>query len=75
MRLRVFSDIHNDWTALRRFMTIDADHYIAAGDLVSWTRGLDESGATLRYRARPLPALPGNHEHVAIIGRWPNRLD
>jgi len=75
MRLLVFSDIHKEWTALRRLMTTDADHYIAAGYLVSWTCGLDEVGAIFRHRARPLPALPGNHEHVAIIGRWPNRLD
>ena len=69
MRLLVFSDIHNDWTALRRLMTIEADHYIAAGDLVNWNRGLDEAGAILRERADRMHVLPGNHEHATDIAR------
>ncbi|HEY3444013.1 MAG TPA: metallophosphoesterase [Paludibaculum sp.] len=69
MRLLVFSDIHNDWTALRRLMTIEADHYIAAGDMVSWNRGLDEAGAILRERADRMHVLPGNHEHATDIAR------
>ena len=69
MRLLVFSDIHNDWAALRRLMAIDADHYIAAGDLVSWTRGLHEAGAILRERAAQMHVLPGNHEHATDIAR------
>ena len=69
MRLLVFSDIHNDWTALRRLLTIEADHYIAAGDLVKWNRGLDEAGAILRERAAHMHVLPGNHEHATDIAR------
>lgn len=67
MRLLIFSDIHNDWTALRHLMAIDADHYVAAGDLVSWARGLDEAGAILRERASRMHVLPGNHEHASDI--------
>jgi uncharacterized protein len=69
MRLLVFSDIHNDWAALRRLMAIEADHYIAAGDLVNWGRGLDEAGAILRERATRMHVLPGNHEHATDIER------
>jgi Icc-related predicted phosphoesterase len=69
MRLLVFSDIHNDWAALRRLMTIEADHYIAAGDMVSWARGLDDAGAILRERADRMHVLPGNHEHASDIAR------
>ncbi len=67
MRLLVFSDIHNDWIALRRLMTIEADHYVAAGDLATWNRGLDEAGAILRERASRMYVLPGNHEHATGI--------
>lgn len=69
MRLLVFSDIHNDWATLRRLMTIEADHYIAAGDMVSWGRGLDEAGSILRERAAQMHVLPGNHEHADDIAR------
>ncbi len=40
----IFSDIHNDVRALERLMEIEADYYFAAGDLVSWARGLDQNG-------------------------------
>jgi len=40
-RVLIFSDIHNDKTTLQKLMAIEADAYIAAGDLVSWSRGLD----------------------------------
>ncbi len=40
MRILVFSDIHGDRAALETLMDRDADLYIAAGDLVSWGRGL-----------------------------------
>ena len=32
-------------------MDIDADYYFAAGDLVSWQRGLDEMGEIMKRRA------------------------
>ena len=62
MKLLVFSDIHNDYAALERLMAIEADYYIAAGDLCSWGRGLERSGEILRKRADRVRIMPGNHE-------------
>jgi Icc-related predicted phosphoesterase len=65
--LLVFSDIHNDARALKKLMSIDADYYFAAGDLVSWGRGLDEMGEIMRPRAAGVYVLPGNHESESDI--------
>lgn len=62
MRILVFSDVHGDRAALEGLMAREADLYIAAGDLVSWGRGLDELGPVLRQRAPRVWVLPGNHE-------------
>ena len=62
MKLLVFSDIHNDMRALERLMDIEADYYFAAGDMVSWERGLNQMGEILRRRAERVYVLPGNHE-------------
>jgi hypothetical protein len=67
MRLLVFSDIHNDQAALERLMRIEADYYFAAGDLVSWGRGLEECGEILRRRGERVYLLPGNHESHALV--------
>jgi len=67
MRLQIFSDIHNDLAALRRLLEADADYYVAAGDLVSWARGLDACGEVLRAKAGKVWALPGNHESAEQI--------
>ncbi len=48
----IFSDIHNDARALEKLMAIEADDYFAAGDLVSWARGLDKMGELMKRRAR-----------------------
>lgn len=61
-RALVFSDIHNDARALEKLMEVDADYYFAAGDLVSWARGLDKMGDVLKRRAEQMFVLPGNHE-------------
>ena len=53
MKLLVFSDIHGDLAALSRLMDTEADYYVAAGDLVSFGRGLDRCGEILARRARP----------------------
>src|SRR5271163_1743703 len=58
----IFSDIHNDARALEKLMDIDADYYFAAGDLVSWARGLDKMGEIMKQRAGRVYVLPGNHE-------------
>ena len=62
MRLLVFSDIHNDWTALRRLLAIEADYYIAAGDQVTWSKGIEQCGEILETRGERVYVLPGNHE-------------
>lgn len=66
-RILVFSDIHGDLAALGRLMDLDADYYIAAGDLVNWARGLDAVGPLLQRRAPRVYVLPGNHEHASQI--------
>src|SRR5262249_37288577 len=58
----VFSDIHNDARALEKLMAIEADYYFAAGDLVSWGRGLDKMGEVMKSRGDRVYVLPGNHE-------------
>jgi len=67
MKLLVFSDIHGNHRALHRLMDIDADYYVSAGDLVSWSRGLEECGEILRRRGGKVYMLPGNHESAATV--------
>jgi hypothetical protein len=67
MKLLVFSDIHGDWAALERLMEIEADYYFAAGDLLSWSRGLDKCGRILSRRAERVYYLPGNHESAEVV--------
>src|SRR5690349_18018343 len=43
-------------------MATEADYYFAAGDLVSWARGLEECGKILQARSERVYLLPGNHE-------------
>jgi uncharacterized protein len=67
LRLQIFSDIHNDWKALERALAVEADYYIAAGDQVTWSRGLDRCGEILQRRGDKVYVLPGNHESVEQI--------
>ncbi len=67
MKLLIFSDIHNDWKALEKLLAVEADLYLAAGDQVSWGKGLDRCGAILSSRADKVYVLPGNHESAAQI--------
>jgi uncharacterized protein len=67
VKLLIFSDIHNDWKALDRLLTIDADYYIAAGDQVTWAKGIDRAGEILAQRADKMYVLPGNHESADMI--------
>lgn len=62
MKLLIFSDIHSNHKALARLMATEADYYFAAGDLVSWARGLEECGKILQARSERVYLLPGNHE-------------
>ena len=43
-------------------MDMEADYYFAAGDLVSWARGLDKMGEIMKRRAGRVYVMPGNHE-------------
>jgi uncharacterized protein len=70
MRMLVFSDIHENKTALERLMEIEADYYFAAGDLATWGRGLESMGPVLRKRADRMFVIPGNHESEADIARF-----
>ncbi len=70
MKILIFSDIHNDLNALERVMGIAADYYIAAGDLVSWGRGLDRCGEVMKPRAEKTWVMPGNNESAPQIERF-----
>src|SRR5436190_16635253 len=67
LKLLIFSDIHNDWKTLERLLAMEADYYIAAGDLVSWAKGLDRAGEILRTRGDKVYVLPGNHKTASQI--------
>jgi len=70
VKLLLFSDIHNNHKALERLIAIEADYYFAAGDLVSWARGLEACGEILKQRADQVYVLPGNHESDAQIAAF-----
>lgn len=75
MKLLVFSDIHHDLAALRRLMEMEADYYVAAGDMVNWARGLDAVGPILQAKAPNVYVLPGNHENADQIGDFCLKFD
>jgi uncharacterized protein len=70
MRALIFSDIHNDLATLRKLIATDADYYIAAGDLVSWAKGLDSCGEILKEKGDRVWVLPGNHESAQQIASF-----
>ena len=63
----MFSDIHSDSRALERLMSIEADYYVCAGDLVNWGRQLDAMGEILQRHAERVYVIPGNHESASQI--------
>lgn len=67
LRLQIFSDIHNDWKTLERLLAVEADYYIAAGDQVTWAKGIDRCGEILRVRGDKVYVLPGNHESAEQV--------
>jgi uncharacterized protein len=73
VKLLLFSDIHNDWKTLERILSVEADYYIAAGDQVSWSRGLDRCGEILKTRGSKVWVLPGNHETESQIAEMCER--
>jgi Icc-related predicted phosphoesterase len=66
-RVLIFSDMHNDRPGLEKLMAIEADAYFAAGDLVSWARGLNKMGEAMQSRAGRVYVMPGNHESARNI--------
>lgn len=73
MKILIFSDIHNDLKALARLLDIEADYYFAAGDLVTWAKGLDRVGEALARRRERMYVLPGNHESGSDIATFCER--
>lgn len=74
IRLLIFSDVHNDRRALERLMDTEADYYFAAGDVMTWSRGMDQVGPLLERRAERMYVIPGNHESAADIRRMCGRF-
>jgi uncharacterized protein len=72
--LLIFSDIHSDARALEKLMQIEADYYFAAGDLVSWARGLEKMGEIMQPHGKKVYALPGNHESEQNIAEFCERF-
>ena len=67
MNLLIFSDIHGDVKALERLVATPADGYFVAGDLATFSRGLDKMGPVLATAEAPVYVMPGNHESEADI--------
>ncbi|HIP74091.1 MAG TPA: YfcE family phosphodiesterase [Euryarchaeota archaeon] len=62
MRFLAFSDIHNDWQALRTLTKIEADAYICAGDLTVSGKDIDTAIEILQPVKDRLYIVPGNNE-------------
>jgi Icc-related predicted phosphoesterase len=67
LRLLIFSDIHNDWKALEQLLAREADYYVAAGDQITWAKGIERCGEILQRRADKVYVLPGNHESAEQV--------
>jgi hypothetical protein len=70
VKLLIFSDIHEDWTALEKLMSQEADYYIAAGDLANWGKGLEKAATILAKRSARVWLMPGNHESDKDISNF-----
>lgn len=62
MKIQIFSDIHGDLKGLERAVAVEAEIYIAAGDLVTWPAPLDDCGKILAPLGEKLWVMPGNNE-------------
>jgi uncharacterized protein len=70
MKLLIFSDVHGDVKALERLVATPADAYFVAGDLATFSRGLDKMGPVLQKGDGPVYVMPGNHESEAEIAAF-----
>ncbi len=77
MKLLLFSDLHRDLAAAERLVDLssEATVAVAAGDLATVHRGLDEVVAVLRKMACPTVLVPGNGETLDELedacASWP----
>lgn len=62
MHILVFSDIHQDWEALKKIVTKKAEIFICLGDLTNVGKGLEEAGEILAPLKEKLWLMPGNNE-------------
>jgi uncharacterized protein len=72
MKLLIFSDIHNDWQALEKIISREADLYICLGDLSHRGQNLDQAGKLLTVLKKKLWIMPGNQETVPEIIKLSN---
>jgi Icc-related predicted phosphoesterase len=70
MKLLIFSDIHGNVKALERLVATPADAYVVAGDLATFSRGLEKMGPILKQAAAPVYVMPGNHESELEIAEF-----
>ena len=70
MNLLIFSDLHGDVKALERLVATPADAYFVAGDLATFSRGLEKMGPILKTADAPVYVTPGNHESEAEIAAF-----
>lgn len=54
-------------------MAIDADLYVAAGDVSNFARGLENIGPKLAVKGESMLVMPGNHESDRDIERFCER--
>ena len=70
----VFSDLHDDAKCLERLMAIEADHYVAAGDLSNFGNRLDRMGEVMRPKSSQVWVMPGNHESDTQVAAFCDRF-
>jgi uncharacterized protein len=52
---------------MERLLATEADYYIAAGDQVTWAKGIERCGEILQRRGEKVYVLPGNHESAEQV--------
>ena len=73
VRIQIFSDIHGDMASLRRAIAVEADLYIAAGDLVTWPAPLAPCAPALGELGDRLWVMPGNNETAEQVREFCGR--
>lgn len=73
MRFQIFSDIHGDFASLRQAVAVEADVFIAAGDLVTHPAPLDPCAEVLAPLGDRLWVMPGNNETAEQVRKFCER--